>query len=111
MKKVLKVMGIVAIIGMIVVLLTNIEPLTIYSKTGIETKVYYTYEQLDEYSGKWCPCEGFPYGGEYSEQQAFFTKDNMDTLREIKHTDVKNYKIRYQLKGFEIIKKDSRIGY
>ena len=107
MKKVLKVMGIVAIIGIIVVLLTNIEPLTIYSKTGTETKVYYTYEELDEYSGKWRPYRD----DTYSEQQAFFTKDNMDTLREIKHTDVKNYKIRYQLKGFEIVVKDSRKPY
>ena len=105
MKKVLKVMGIVAIIGIIVVLLTNIEPLTIYSKTETETKVYYTYEYLDEYSGTWYPLRS----DTYSEQQAFFTKDNMDTLREIKHTDVNNYKIRYQLKGFEIVVKDSRI--
>lgn len=102
MKKVLKVMGIVAIIGMIVVLLTNIEPLTIYSKTGTETKVYYTYEQLDEYSGKWCPLNG----ERYSEQQALFTKDNMDTLREIKHTDIINHSVTYQLKGFQIIKKE-----
>lgn len=111
MKKVLKIMGIVAIIGIIVVLLTNIEPLTIYSKTtGTETKVYYTYEELNEY-GEWEACDASNYGGNgnYSEQQAIFTKDNMDTLREIKHTDVRNYTIRYQLKGFEIIKKDSRI--
>lgn len=108
MKKVLKVMGIVAIIGIIVVLLTNIEPLTIYSKTTeTGTKVYYTYEQLND-RGEWVSINN---GYEYSEQQAFFTKDNMDTLREIKHTDVKNYKIRYQLKGFEIVVKDSRKGY
>lgn len=107
MRKIFKIMGIVAIIGMIVVLLTNIEPLTIYSKTGTETQVYYTYEYLDEYSGEWRPY----LSDRYSEQQAIFTKDNMDTLREIKHTDVKNYTIRYQLKGFEIIKKDGRIVY
>lgn len=112
MKKVLKVMGIVAIIGMIVVLLTNIEPLTIYSKTETETQVYYTYEQLDEY-GRWVACNVGNCGsnGTYTEQQAVFTKDNMDTLREIKHTDVRNYTIRYQLKGFQIIKKDSKIVY
>ena len=104
MKKVLKVMGIVAIIGMIVVLLTNIEPLTIYAKTGTETKVYYTYEELND-RGVWRP---FHNDYRYSEQQAFFTKDNMDTLREIKHTNVITYKIRYQLKGFEIVVKDSR---
>ena len=106
MKKVLKVMGIIAIIGIIVVLLTNIEPLTIYSKTGTETKVYYTYEYLDEYSGKWEPCQRSEYSGEYSEQQAFFTKDNMDTLREIKHTDVTTHSVTYQLKGFQIIKRE-----
>lgn len=104
MKKVLKVMGIVAIIGMIVVLLTNIEPLTIYSKTETKTQVYYTYEQLDEY-GRWI---SLSFGGQiqFSEQQAIFTKDNMDTLREIKHTDIINHKTSYQLKGFEIIKKE-----
>lgn len=102
MKKVLKVMGIVAIIGMIVVLLTNIEPLTIYSKTETETQVYYTYEQLDEY-GRWI---GLSFDGQiqFPEQQAIFTKDNMDRLREIKHTDIINHITRYQLKGFEIIK-------
>ena len=105
MKKVLKVMGIVAIIGIIVVLLTNIEPLTIYSKTGTETKVYYTYEELTDY-GVWRERPGI-----YDEQQALFTKDNMDTLREIKHTNVITYKIRYQLKGFEIVVKDSRKPY
>ena len=105
MRKIFKIMGIVAaaVIGMI--LYTNAFPLTVYSKTETETKVYYTYEQLDEYSGKWRP---YSYDT-YSEQQAFFTEDNMDTLREIKHTDVKNYKIHYQLKGFEIVVKDYRI--
>ena len=105
MRKIFKIMGIVAaaVIGMI--LYTNAFPLTVYSKTETETKVYYTYECLDEYSGTWYPLSGNPY----SEQQAFFTKDNMDTLREIKHTDVNNYKIRYQLKGFEIVVKDYRI--
>lgn len=106
MKKVLKVMGIVAIIGIIVVLLTNIEPLTLYSKTtGTETKVYYTYEQLND-SGEWEPCQGSEYSGEFSEQQAIFTKDNMDTLREIKHTDIITHSVTYQLKGFQIIKKE-----
>lgn len=103
MRKIFKIMGIVAIIGIIVVLLTNIEPLTIYSKTTeTGTKVYYTYEYLDEYSGKWCPLNG----ERYSEQQALFTKDNMDTLREIKHTDIINHSVTYQLKGFQIIKKE-----
>ena len=106
MKKVLKVMGIIAIIGIIVVLLTNIEPLTIYSKTETETQVYYTYEYLDEYSGEW----RLYLMDRYSEQQAIFTKDNMDTLREIKHTDIINHKTSYQLKGFEIIVvKDDKI--
>lgn len=104
MKKVLKVMGIVAIIGIIVVLLTNIEPLTIYSKTTeTGTKVYYTYEELNEYNGEWAPVNN---GWEYSEQQAFFTKDNLDTLREIKHTDVTTHSVTYQLKGFQIIKRE-----
>lgn len=103
MKKVLKVMGIVAIIGIIVVLLTNIEPLTIYSKTKTETQVYYTYEEFD--GKRWI---GLVFDGQsyFLEQQAIFTKDNMDTLREIKHTDIINHKTSYQLKGFEIIKKE-----
>ena len=104
MKKIFKIMGIVAIIGIIVVLLTNIEPLTIYSKTTeTGTKVYYTYEELDEYSGEWVSINN---GMTYSEQQAFFTKDNMDTLREIKHTDVTTHSVTYQLKGFQIIKRE-----
>ena len=103
MKKIFKAMGIVAIIGIIVVLLTNIEPLTIYSKTTeTGTKVYYTYEELNEY-GEWIPINNNYI---YSEQQAFFTKDNMDTLREIKHTDVTTHSVTYQLKGFQIIKKE-----
>mgnify|MGYP003538960486 CR=1 FL=1 len=100
-------MGIVAIIGIIVVLLTNIEPLTIYSKTTeTGTRVYYTYEQRNKYNGEWEPCWSTEYSGEYSEQQAFFTKDNMDTLREIKHTDVTTHSVTYQLKGFQIIKRE-----
>lgn len=104
MKKVLKVMGIVAaaVIGMI--LYTNAFPLTVYSKTETETQVYYTYECLDEY-GRWqaYDCGGY---GVYTEQQAIFTKDNMNRLREIKHTDIINHKTSYQLKGFQIIKKE-----
>lgn len=100
MRKIFKIMGIVAaaVIGMI--LYTNAFPLTVYSKTETETQVYYTYEEFDEWAGRWRERPGV-----YDEQQAFFTKDNMDTLREIKHTNVINHKIRYQLKGFEIIKR------
>lgn len=100
MKKIFKVVGIIAIIGIIVVLLTNISPLTIYSKTRIETKVYYTYECLNENGSGW-----HPYSYEtYDEQQPWFTEDNINTLREIKHTDRIAHKTTYQLKGFEIIK-------
>lgn len=98
MKKIFKVMGIVAaaVIGMI--LYTNAFPLTIYSKTETETKVYYTYEEFKEW-GIW-----YELPGVYDEQQPLFTEDNIDTLREIKHTKTTVHKIRYKLKGFEIIK-------
>lgn len=99
MRKIIKVIFIVAaaVIGMI--LYTNAFPLTVYSKTETETKVYYTYEEFDEWAGKWRELCGV-----YDEQQPLFTEDNIDTLREIKHTNTTVHKIRYKLKGFEIIK-------
>lgn len=100
MKKIFKAIGIIAIVGIIVVLLTNIAPLTIYSKTETETDIYYTYECLNENGTGWRP---YSYES-YSEQQPWFTEDNIDRLREIKHTDTVTYKTTYKLKGFEIIK-------
>lgn len=103
MKKVFKVIGVIAIVGIIVVLLTNIAPLTVYSKTETETKIYYTYEVL--YNNNW-----WDYGDRYDEQQPWFTEDNINTLREIKHTDITVYKTRYKLKGFEIIKEKAQVN-
>lgn len=102
MKKIFKVIGVIAAAVIVMVLYTNAFPLTIYSKTETETKVYYTYEVFEEWGNVWREIPGV-----YDEQQPLFTEDNKDTLREIKHTNTTVHKIRYKLKGFEILIIDS----